>query len=61
MRSPYQRRAGLRLRWWQFILLLAGVVLIVLGWEQLNSPTGRAGRRPPAPDHAHPAGAPDQR
>jgi LPXTG-site transpeptidase (sortase) family protein len=47
MRSPYQRQAGLRLRWWQFLLLLAGVVLIVFGWDRLSHP--ETSSAPPAP------------
>lgn len=36
MSSPYQRRTGFRLAWWQLVLLTGGIVVIVFGWLQLG-------------------------
>mgnify|MGYP005839020239 CR=1 FL=1 len=39
MSSPYHRRSSRGFAWWQTLLLLAGVILIVLGWERLSAPS----------------------
>lgn len=39
MRSPYERRRGLRLGCGPFILIVAAIVLIVFGWQRLSAPT----------------------
>ncbi|MBN2472227.1 MAG: class F sortase, partial [Anaerolineae bacterium] len=37
-RSPYERRPGFRLTFWQFLLMMILLVGIVLGWDRLSRP-----------------------
>lgn len=34
--SPYQRRSGLRLSWWQFLVMIALIVGIVFAWNRFG-------------------------
>lgn len=46
-RSPYERRRGFRLTFWQFLLMAACLVGIILGWDRLGRPL--PGRAPATP------------
>lgn len=49
MRSPYERRSGLRLGCGPFVLIVAAIVLIVFGWQRLTAPTGPVAQAVPSP------------
>lgn len=36
--SPYQRRSGMRLSWWQLLLMTILIVVSVLTWNQFGAP-----------------------